>query len=209
MIMKVVIATNNSGKYLELKDLLAVSGIEYVSLADYDIADIEEPGQTYLENAIIKARTVAKLTGLPSVGDDSGLEIAALEGYPGIKSARCAGEGASDVEKREHILSLMYKSTDDNARFICTLAFVHPDHLSLPTVFTGIAKGIIISKPVGDADKGLQYDSIFFYPPIGTTFANTPKWLKNRVSHRAKASAMMAKYLDGVLKEEFNGFGNQ
>lgn len=206
--MKVVIATHNYGKFYELQYLLKVEGIQYIPLSDFNIGEIEETGETYIENAIIKARTTAKLTGLPAVGDDSGLEIFALEGYPGIKSARCAGEEASDADKKQHILDSMDRVPDRNARFICTLAFVDPYHISLPSVFTGTSNGQIISKPVGDADKGLQYDSIFFYRPINTTFADAPKWLKNRISHRAKASGMMAKYLDGVLRGENDGFGN-
>lgn len=204
--MKVIIATHNPGKFSELEQMLAVEKITY--LPPTDIEDVEETGQTYVENAILKARTTAKISGRPAIGDDSGLEIFALNSEPGIRSARYAGEDATDAEKRQYILDLMDGVEDRQARFVCSLAFVDPHHLALPTVFTGVVYGSIISEAVGEADPGLQYDSIFYYPPFGETFANVKKWRKNRASHRADACFQMAHYLNGLMRGYNKGFGN-
>ena len=206
--MRIVIATSNVGKFEEFQSLLRLDGIHYQRISEFEANKIKETGSTYIENAIIKATTISKINNMPTIADDSGLEICTLNGYPGVRSTRCAGEFATDEEKRWHILEEMAGKRDRRARFICAMAFVHPDHLSTPTVFTGIAEGEILSQAVGDAGKGLQYDSIFYYPQFGTTFANVPKSLKNSVSHRGKAAAMMRKYLEGVLKGENSGFGN-
>lgn len=207
--MRVVIATRNPGKFEELSKMLETPGIEYVSLIEFDIEDIEEPGESYIENAIIKARKTTEMVGLPAIGDDSGLEITALEGYPGIKSARCAGQSASDDDKVRHIMGLMDGQKNRDARFICSLAFViHSRCLALPSVFTGIVEGQILTGPVGEASPGLQYDSLFYYNDFGTTFADVEKEEKNRVSHRAKACFHMAHYLNGLVRGYNRGFAN-
>jgi len=206
--MKVVIATENAGKFSELKEMLSVYSIEYVPSWSFVCHEPEETGSTYIENAILKAKSIAIQTGLPTIADDSGLEIAALMGYPGIASARCIGPEATGEEKIQYMLNLMEEETNKEAMFVCSLAFIDPLHLTLPSVFTGVVEGTILTSPVGRYDTGLQYDSIFYYPPFDTTFANVGKWRKNRVSHRAHACFQMVHYLDGMMRGYNHGFGN-
>jgi XTP/dITP diphosphohydrolase len=206
--MKIVIATGNPGKFKELQEMLSVPFVEYVMASEFTTEEPEEIGETYVDNAIVKAKFFATKTGLPAIADDSGLEIVAMGGYPGIISARCAGDNATGDEKVKHILNIMRNEKNRDAMFVCSLAFVHPLHLTIPSTFTGIVEGTILYSPVGKADEGLQYDSIFYYSPFGTTFADVEKWKKNRASHRASACFHMAHYIDGMMRGYNRGFGN-
>jgi XTP/dITP diphosphohydrolase len=194
--MQIVLATNNSGKFQELSQLLKVEGVEYVS----NYLEIEETGKTFVENAVLKATATAKETGLPAIADDSGLEIYALGGFPGLHSARCAGDGASDEAKTYYVLGKMDGVKDRKARFVSVIAFVRPEAPQIPTFFTGYCEGKITREPRGKASPGLQYDSIFYYPPFRKTLAEVSKEEKNTVSHRFKASQGMQFYLKSVVQ---------
>lgn len=206
--MKIVIATNNSGKFNELKQMLDTPSVEFLPMSDFKIDSPEETGLSYVENAIIKARYVAEKVDMLAIADDSGLEINALNGFPGIKSARCAGDDATDEQKRNYILNRMKKEHDGTAVFICSLAFVDPSYTAIPSIFTGIADGEILEEPHGLSRPGLQYDSIFYYEPLKCTFAEMPEDVKNKVSHRADACALVREYINGIIKGRYLGFGN-
>lgn len=181
--MKLVIATRNPGKVNEIGALLSDDKIELLSLADYpDMAEIAEDGDTFLENALIKARVTAGHTGLPALADDSGLTVDALDGEPGVRSARFA----PSTEKRNRKLLRLLKGIPDDARtarFVCALALARPDGFEWTTI--GICEGRITRTPAGN--EGFGYDPIFFYPPLSKTFAELSPREKNVISHRGRA----------------------
>ncbi len=183
--MKLVIATKNAGKLSEVAAYLdgAGAGVELLSLADFPgFPDIEENGGTFLENALIKARTVSSVTGLLALADDSGLVVDALDGAPGVRSARFA---PTDAERNAKLLVMLDTVPDyaRTARFVCAMAFVGPDGSEWTT--EGVCEGIIARKPIGE--DGFGYDPIFYYPPLDATFAQLPRDMKNSVSHRGIA----------------------
>lgn len=198
--MKIILATRNPGKFEELQELLRVEGVEFVPISDFDLEDVEEAGETFEENAILKARYAAENTGLSAIADDSGLCIEALNGYPGVFSTRCAGENATDEEKRQHILEKMKGQENRNAQFVCCMALVSPDDLDIPITFSGVANGEILKEPQGKARPKVQYDNIFFYPQAGMTFAQMSEAYKNAVSHRGNAGRQMREYLKKFRK---------
>ena len=195
--MNIVVATTNQGKLAEFAAFLADSPVQVTSLADYPaMPPIVEDGATFLDNALIKARTVTAQTGLPSLGDDSGLVVDALDGKPGIMSARFA----PTTEERNTKLLAMLTDVPDNertARFVCAMAFVRPDGFEWTT--SGICEGIIIHESTGN--DGFGYDPLFYYPPLEATFAQIPRDIKNTISHRGRALAAFssALNLDGIL----------
>jgi XTP/dITP diphosphohydrolase len=197
--MKIVLATRNPGKYEELAELLKVKDVEFVPISDFDLEDVEETGETLKENAILKARYAAKYTNLPAIADDSGLFIDALDGYPGIFSARCAGKEATDEEKRQHILKKMKGEENRNAKFMCCMALVSPEDLDYATTFTGTCYGRILEKAQGQARPRVQYDSIFFHYTSMLTLAQMSKKYKNEISHRGDAARQMKEYLENVF----------
>ena len=191
--MKIVFATRNEGKKSEIRSLLAPYDVEVAALDDFpDIPDIEEDGITFEDNARIKARTVSELTGLPALADDSGLEVDALDGAPGVHSARFA---PTTAERNSKLLDLMKDIPDDqrHARFICSLVFIRPDGFEWKA--SGVTEGIIAREPVGD--EGFGYDPVFFYPPLARTFGEIPQKVKNAISHRGKA---MKLFVEAVRK---------
>lgn len=194
--MKMVAATNNNGKLAELVSILSKMGIEVISLkeAGFD-GEIEESGRTFEENALIKAETVMRATGLAAIGDDSGLEIDALNGEPGIYSARYAEPG----QRKKTVLDKLRGVPEEKrtARFVCAIACVLPD--GRKTVATGTCEGRIIGECRGEG--GFGYDPIFYVPDYRMTFAEMSAELKNRISHRAKAIRLMAEKLKGSLED--------
>lgn len=186
--MKLVIASGNPGKLREMKEMLADLPINVLSLKDYpQIGEIPETGSSFRENAALKAETVAKITGEWVLADDSGLEVDALGGRPGIYSARFAGEGAGDAANNAKLLQELKAIGGHNrkARFRAVIAIAHPGH---ETLFAeGECEGYITDKPQGSG--GFGYDPLFYYPPAGLTFAQMTAEEKNKVSHRAKALA--------------------
>ncbi len=197
--MKIVVATKNPGKFRELKALLDEPSLEIRSLADYpDMAEVVEDGTTFFENALKKARAVAKFTGETAVADDSGLEVAALGGKPGIHSARFAGEKAGDRANLEKLLEKMkdLPPVRRDAAFRCVLVLCRPDGSF--EQFEGTWEGKITMLPRGE--NGFGYDPVFLVPEYGKTAAELPPDTKNRLSHRAKALAKLKKKLAGEIE---------
>ncbi len=199
--LKLVLATRNEGKIREIKDFLSdIKGLEILSLLDFDnIPDIKEVGSSFEENAYIKAYEVAKFTGLPTLADDSGLEVDALGGKPGVKSARFGGEHISDEERNRKLLSLISNIPQEErtARFRCVMVFVVPPDFE-KFVTEGVCEGLIIDKPKGK--KGFGYDPIFYIPKLGKTMAELSVEEKNKISHRGKALSKMKE----VIRELFS-----
>lgn len=193
--MKQVLATRNLGKVRELTEMLNdCRGIEVLSLADFpDAPEVVEDGKTYEENAIKKATQIADYTGLPTLADDSGLEVDALDGAPGIHSARYAGEGASDAERVQKLLDALKDVPEPQrtARFQCTVAIVEPGGKS--RVAVGVCEGQIIREPRGT--HGFGYDPVFIPSGYNQTFAELGDEVKNQISHRAKAFAAVKELL--------------
>lgn len=184
--MKIVLATRNANKVREIRNKLSgLSFIELYSLDDYpDAPDVIEDGETFTENALKKARAIAKYTGLPVMADDSGLSVDALEGRPGVYSARYGGEGISDTERNLKLLDEMKDIViGRTAHFICVIALIFPD--GSEHVTEGRCSGEIITEMRGA--NGFGYDPIFFLHEYNKTMAQIPIETKNQISHRAKA----------------------
>ncbi len=183
--VRIVLATRNRGKLLEIERILADLAVELVPIDSLGGESPEETGETFLENALAKARSAVSETGLPALADDSGLEVDALEGLPGIRSARYAGPDADDAANRQKLLgSLAAVATDDRrARFVCAAALVSPDGREWTTV--GTMEGRIVDEPRGEA--GFGYDPIFVGLGEDRTNAELPPEVKDARSHRGAA----------------------
>ena len=182
--MQIVLATHNKGKMSEINNLLS-SSYEVLTLDHFpNIKEIPETGKTLKENAFIKARTVFEMTGLPSLADDTGLEVQALGGDPGVFSARYAGEQASYQDNCEKLLKNMMRVPKENreAKFRTVIAY-KDDNRELSC--DGFVKGEIAQSPKGSF--GFGYDSVFYYPPLEKTFAELSEEEKNSISHRGRA----------------------
>jgi XTP/dITP diphosphohydrolase len=181
---EIILATKNEGKVREFNHAFQGAGIRFVSLKDTPSApDIEETGATYEENALIKARAVATRTGRPTVADDSGIEIDAMPGELGVKSARF-GAGKSASEVNETVLARLKTAKTRATRYVCALAFVNPAD-GREIVVTATCEGIIHDRQEGEG--GFGFDPIFYVGEYGKTMAQLPLEVKNRISHRAKA----------------------
>ena len=184
---KLLLATTNAGKLAELSELLADAPRVLVSLADVGIdREVDEPGETLEENAAHKARSYARLSGLPTLADDSGLEVDALGGEPGVRSSRYAGPGATDADRIAFLLGKLQNIPQERwtARFRCVMALAEPGRpLAL---FAGRCEGRIVAVPRGA--NGFGYDPIFLVDGAGRTMAELTSAEKNRVSHRAQAA---------------------
>jgi len=193
--LRLVIATGNRNKIREIQDKFsAMKGLTLVPLSDFtDPPEVIEDGATFLENARKKAAEIAAFTGLPSMADDSGLVIDALDGRPGVLSARYGGASADDTAKNRMILDEMRGVPAERraARFVCVIAVVFPDGKTLSA--EGICEGTIAESLKGS--HGFGYDPIFFLPDRGKTMAELPLEVKNRISHRAKALEAMREIL--------------
>ncbi len=192
---KVVLASGNAGKLKEMQSLLANSGIDVVPQSNFSAPDIEETGRTFIENAILKARSAAHYAGLPAIADDSGLEVDYLNGAPGIYSARFAGEDATDERNNQKLLELLRDIPEEQrtARFQCVLVYLrHPDDPS-PLVCQGTWEGRILNQPSGK--NGFGYDPLFRVPEHNCSSAELPPNVKNQISHRAQAMAKLLKQL--------------
>lgn len=191
---KILIATTNQGKVAEIRDLVKELSVEFLSLSDMSgIPEVVEDGATFEENALKKARVIAYSTGMATLADDSGLCVDALDGRPGVLSARYAGENASDEEKYTRILEEMQGVPDAarSARFVCALALVAPD--GEEKLFRGVCEGRITREPRGTS--GFGYDPIFYFEKAGRTFAEMDMESKNCVSHRGLALKEFAEFL--------------
>ena len=187
-LQKLLLATTNPGKLREYQELLKGLPFELVTLTGAGISDaVEETGATIEENAVIKARGYAELSGLLTIADDSGLEVEALGGEPGPQSARYAGEGLSDEERNRFLLSKLEGVPDDRrgALFRCVIAVTGPGR-PVETA-QGTCQGVIARTPRGR--NGFGYDPLFYLPELGRHMAELPLDEKNRISHRGKAMA--------------------
>jgi non-canonical purine NTP pyrophosphatase, rdgB/HAM1 family len=183
---KLVFATSNEGKMREIREILSDIGVEVLSLKDLNIdMNVEENGSTFEENAYIKANEASKLTGLPALADDSGLEVDYINKEPGIYSARYMGEDTSYDVKNKNIIERLSKAVGDerSARFVCVISAVFPSGKILTS--KGIIEGIIAKVPSGN--EGFGYDPIFYIPKLAKTTAELSLEEKNRISHRGKA----------------------
>ncbi len=185
---KILLATRNKAKVREYSKLLRGIPYEIVSLEDVGISqDVEESGKTFDENATIKAKTYAKLSGLVAIADDSGLEVDALDGEPGVRSARYAGERATDKERIDYLLKKMkgIPSEQRAARFRCVIAVATP--AGEVKLCEGKCDGVVTFVPKGE--NGFGYDPIFYLPEHKSTMAELSMEEKNKISHRGKAAA--------------------
>src|SRR5688500_11849726 len=185
--MRVVLATNNTGKLKEFRELLSPLGFEIEPLAQFTRVNAEETGLSFIENAILKARHASRAASLPAIADDSGIEVDALRGEPGIYSARYAGEGASDQANLDKLLGAVRNVPLEKrtARYQCALAFMRWDSDPSPLICQASWEGRVISTPRGAG--GFGYDPIFELLDSGKTAAELSAEEKNRISHRGKA----------------------
>ena len=191
---KIVFATTNDGKVKEIKEILKDFPIEVVSMKEMNISiDIEEDGTTFEENSLIKARAISKLTGLPALADDSGLEVDYLNGEPGIYSARYLGRDTDYDYKNNYIINKLSdaKEGERSARFVCVISLVLPDGREF--VERGVVEGLIGYEQKGE--NGFGYDPIFYLPEYGKTSAELSPEEKNKISHRGKALSAMKKLI--------------
>ena len=184
---KVVLATGNAGKVRELASLLSDFGLDIVAQTDLGVDSAEETGLTFIENAILKARHAAKVTGLPAIADDSGLAVDALGGAPGIYSARYSGEDATDQKNLQKLLETMKDVPDDQrqARFHCVLVYLRHAEDPTPLVCHGSWPGVITREPAGTG--GFGYDPIFYSNEAQKPMGLIDDYSKDLISHRGKA----------------------
>ncbi len=187
MTQRIVLASNNKGKVREIGQLLADQDMEVVPQSTFDIPEIEETGLTFVENAILKARNAAAHSGLPAIADDSGLEVDALKGAPGIYSARFAGPNASDTDNNRKMLTELEHIPENQrtARFQCLMVYLRHEVDPVPIICQGTWEGRILREPQGD--NGFGYDPLFFVPEKNCSAAELPAEVKNAMSHRGKA----------------------
>ncbi len=191
--MKIAIASSNPHKIREIRDILSGLPVEVIPASELgvDMSLVKETGDTLEENAILKAKFLYERTGLPSLADDTGLFVDALDGEPGVRTARYAGEEADSRDNIEKLLRNLRGKDNRRAHFRTIVAFV--DEEGKVHLFEGRVDGEITVEPVGD--KGFGYDPIFYYPPAGKTFARMEDEEKNRVSHRYRALEKFRKFL--------------
>ncbi|MDX6916453.1 XTP/dITP diphosphatase [Pectobacterium carotovorum] len=188
---KVVLATGNPGKVRELASLLVDFGLDIVAQTELGVDSAEETGLTFIENAILKARHAAQITGLPAIADDSGLAVDALGGAPGIYSARYAGVDASDQQNLDKLLLALKDVPDEQRRasFHCVLVYLRHAEDPTPIVCHGSWQGVLTHEATGSG--GFGYDPIFFVPELGKTAAELTREEKNAQSHRGQALRLL------------------
>ena len=193
---KVVLASGNRGKLAEISTLLAPLGIELIAQSELGVGSVAETGLTFVENALIKARYAARLTGLPAIADDSGIAVDALGGRPGIYSARFAGSDGDATKNNQKLLDELADIEDParrGAHFRCVIAFLRAPDDPVPVICEGVWHGRIVAAPRGA--NGFGYDPLFEDPTSGLTGAEMVPADKNRISHRGQALAALAERL--------------
>ena len=193
---KIVLATNNQGKVNELQNLLADAGFDIIAQSQFNLPDADETGLTFVENAIIKARYAAKLTGLPAIADDSGLVVEALNGQPGIYSARYAGEHGNDESNNQKLLQALQPIPQEkrSAYFYCALVFMRHENDPTPIICLGKWNGLILNELKGKG--GFGYDPLFYIPELNCTAAELTKEQKSNISHRGQALKQLIKEIN-------------
>ena len=196
--MKFVLATQNQGKVKEMGSILGRFGIEVVSARELGIdLDVEETGTTFAENAMLKAKAICKAANLPAIADDSGLCVDALNGGPGVYSARYGGEGLDDTGRYRLLLENMRGQTSRKAHFACAICCAFPNGKTITA--EGKCHGTIAFAPMGEG--GFGYDPVFFVPELAKTFSQLTLEEKNKISHRGRALEDFAKKLETYLKK--------
>jgi len=193
----IVLATTNNGKTREFQKLLKDFPITIKNLADFGpIPEVIEDGETFDDNAYKKASFTARVLGYPAIADDSGICVEALDGAPGVYSARYAGENATDADNVKKMLENLQNHDNRNAAFKCLISIAVPTGAAL--TYEGDCKGVIMDEPIGD--NGFGYDPLFFYPQLNKTFAQLTIEEKGEVSHRGSAIKQIAKEIDKILE---------
>lgn len=184
---RIVLASSNAGKVREINAMLEGHEVKIISQSAFNVPAVEETGLTFVENALLKARNAARHTGLPAIADDSGIELDALNGLPGIYSARYAGAGADDVANLEKLIEEVRKLPEEQrpARFVCLMVYLRHAEDPIPLIAEGIWEGVAITTPQGK--NGFGYDPMFYLPAYHCTSAELPPDTKNRLSHRGQA----------------------
>jgi XTP/dITP diphosphohydrolase len=195
VIKKIVIASANPGKLCEIEAILSPLGIGTVSQRQLGIPDADEPHLTFLENALAKARHASELSGLPALADDSGICVDALQGAPGVHSARYAGEPKSDARNNEKLVRDLADKTDRRAHYYAAIVLIRHANDPQPIVAEGTWHGEIILTPRGT--NGFGYDPYFYLPTLGKTSAELDPEHKNRISHRARALSQLVQKITG------------
>ncbi|MDK2598528.1 XTP/dITP diphosphatase [Pseudoalteromonas obscura] len=196
MTKQIVLATGNQGKVRELGGMLESLQIEVLPQSQFEVSDVEETGTTFVENAIIKARHAAKETGLPAIADDSGLEVDALDGAPGVYSARFAGSDASDQQNIDKLLVDLDGVTNRTARFWCVLVYMRHANDPTPVICQASWEGAIATTQHGDG--GFGYDPVFWVNSLQRMAAELSKEEKNTVSHRGQALQQLMTHFKSI-----------
>ncbi|MFA6409593.1 MAG: RdgB/HAM1 family non-canonical purine NTP pyrophosphatase [Gammaproteobacteria bacterium] len=192
--MQIVLATNNQDKIREFSALMSEKDVAIIPQSKFSVPEAKETGKTFVENAILKARHAAKYTNLPSLADDSGLVVGALNGAPGIKSARYSGPKATYAKNIAKLLKNLEGIPEDKriARFYCLLVFLRHEKDPSPIICQGVWEGRILLEPQGE--NGFGYDSIFYVPTHGVSAAELLPSVKNAISHRGQAIRKIMNY---------------
>ena len=196
---KLVIASNNPGKLREIDRILQPLGMEILPQSAFNIPEVEEPYCTFIENCLTKARHASEHAGLPALADDSGICVDALNGAPGVYSARFAGEPKSDQRNNEKLIELLQHEPNRKAHYYCVIILVRHPHDPQPIIVEGSWHGEIIDTPRGSG--GFGYDPYFLVPSFGLTGAELPIEVKNGISHRGQALAALVAKLNIVRRE--------
>ncbi|MFL9709830.1 RdgB/HAM1 family non-canonical purine NTP pyrophosphatase [Methylobacillus sp. Pita1] len=191
---KLVIASGNQGKLREIQALLAPLSIEVLPQSAFNVPEAEEPFVTFIENALAKARHASRHTGLPALADDSGICVNALQGAPGVYSARYAGEPKSDERNNQKLLQSLEGLQDRHAYYYCVMVLVRHTDDPQPLIAEGAWQGEILTAPRGDG--GFGYDPLFLDAKTGQTAAELPSEIKNRISHRGHALTKLVQQLE-------------
>ena len=199
--MKIFLATKNQGKIKEFQQILSNSQVQLVTCHDIEIPDVEETGETFVENAILKARSATKITKLPSISDDSGIEVDFLNGRPGVKSARYANENATNKENNMKLLDELKDVPLENrgARYRCVIVFMRFFNDPFPFISHGSWQGRIHNTEVGL--NGFGYDPIFYLPKLNITSAELDQNEKHKMSHRGKALMKFSNFFKEYINE--------
>ena len=195
---KIVLATNNLNKVREINELFQESIYKIIPQSEFKVTEVEETGKTFTENALIKARNAAKYTDLPVIADDSGIEVDALDGRPGIFSARYSGIGATEKDNLTKLIKDIKHIDRKNcqAKFICAMVYIAYENDPNPIIVEGIWKGYVITKPRGV--NGFGSDPIFYVPEYECTSAELDRKKKNQLSHRGQAIRKLTKKLNEI-----------
>ncbi|CAM4444101.1 MAG: dITP/XTP pyrophosphatase [Legionellaceae bacterium] len=195
---QVILASNNLGKVIEIQQALNNQYFQLIPQSEMNIPEIEETGLTFVENALIKARHAATLSGLPAIADDSGLVVHALNGEPGIYSARYAGNKKSPHANIEKLLSALNNNPQRQAYFYCVMVYLRYPNDPIPIICEAYWEGEILTAPQGEG--GFGYDPLFYIPTHNCSAANLTLAEKNIISHRGKALAQLKKHLNKIYQ---------